>query len=79
MTVNVWPPIVSEPLRCAVVGFAAALKLTVPLPLPDAPAVTVNQLVLLLTAVHAQPAGAVTLVDPVEALATTDWLDGASV
>jgi hypothetical protein len=50
----------------------------VPSPLPDAPPVTVSQLVLLLTAVHAQPAGAVTFVEPVEALATTDWLDGAS-
>jgi len=43
-----------------------------PLPLPDAPAVTVNQLVLLLTAVHAQPFCAVTLVDPVPPPATTD-------
>jgi hypothetical protein len=76
--VKVWPPIVSVPVRCVVVAFAAALKLTVPLPLPDAPAVTVNQLVLLLTAVHAQPVCAVTLVDPVPPPATTDWLTGAT-
>jgi hypothetical protein len=68
---------VMVPVRCAVLAFAAALKLTVPLPLPDAPAVTVNQLVLLLTAVQAHPASAVTLVEPVPPLATTDWLVGA--
>jgi hypothetical protein len=60
-----------------VLALAAALKLTVPLPLPDAPPVTVNQLVLLLTAVQAQPFCAVTLVDPVPPFATTDWLVGA--
>ena len=53
-------------------AFAVVLKLTVPLPLPEAPAVTVNQLVLLLTAVHAHPLCAVTLVDPGPPPATTD-------
>ena len=41
--------------------------LTVPLPLPEAPAVTVSQLVALLTAVQLQPAPAVTLTVPVAA------------
>ena len=35
--------------------------MTVPFPVPDAPEVTVSQLVLLLTAVQAQPLPAVTL------------------
>ena len=57
-------------------GLAATLNATVPLPLPLAPLVTVIQLVLLLTAVHAHPAGAVTAVDPVPPPAATDWLVG---
>jgi len=59
-----------------VLAFADALKFTVPLPLPVAPAVTVSQPVSLLAAVHAQPACAVTAVDPVPPLTTTDWLVG---
>ena len=51
---------------------AAALNATVPLPLPLAPPVTVSHDVLLLTPVHAQPAGAVTLVEPVPPPAATD-------
>jgi len=43
----------------------------VPLPLPLAPAVTVIHAALL-TAVHAQPAPAVTAVLPVPPVATTD-------
>jgi hypothetical protein len=43
---------------------ADALNVTVPLPLPIAPLVTVSQPVPL-TAVHAHPLGTVTLVDPV--------------
>ena len=42
-TVNVWPAIVSVPLRGAVFGFAAGTEATVPLPDPLAPLVTVNQ------------------------------------
>ena len=52
-----------EPVRCVPLGFAVVLEPTVPLPLPLGPLVTVNQPVLLLTAVHAQPAGAVTPVN----------------
>ena len=70
-TENVWPAIVSVPLRGVVSGFAEALNATVPLPLPVAPLVTVNQ-DMLLTPVHEQPAGAVTVVDAVPPLATND-------
>jgi len=77
VTMNVWPPIVSVPFRWLVFGLADALNATVPLPLPLAPLVTVSQPVLLLTPVHAQPVGAVTLVDPVPPAAVTDWLAGA--
>ena len=52
-------------MRGLVLGLAAALNATVPLPLPLAPLVTVSHDVLLLTPVHAHPAGAVTVVDPV--------------
>ncbi|MCU1386108.1 MAG: hypothetical protein JWL71_4805 [Acidobacteria bacterium] len=63
VTVKVWPPIVSVPARAAPV-FAATLKLTVPLPVPDAPPVTVSHPALAL-AVHVQlPAEAVTATDP---------------
>jgi hypothetical protein len=78
LTVNVCPPIAIVPDRVVPLGFAAALKLTVPGPLPLAPAVTVSQLVLLLTAVHAHPAGVVTDVEPVPPPATTDWDVGVS-
>jgi hypothetical protein len=68
---------VSVPARVVPFGFAAALKLTGPLPLPVAPAVTVSQLVLLLTAVQEHPVGEVTVVDPVPPAATTDCDVGA--
>ena len=73
---KVSPPIVSVPVRACGFGFAVALKFTVPLPLPDAPPVIVNQLVSLLAAVQAHPAGPLTLVDPLPPAATTDWLPG---
>ena len=45
VTLNVWPAIVTEPVRCAVPVFAATVTLTVPLPvLPDP---TVNHAALL--------------------------------
>ena len=76
VTVSVCPPIVSVPLRCAVLALAVALKPTVPPPFPLAPLDTVSHDVLLLTLVHAQPVGAVTAVDPVPPAAATDWLAG---
>lgn len=54
VTVNVCPAIVNVPVR-AVPGFAATVKLTVPLLVPLAPAVTVIHDALL-AAVQAQPA-----------------------
>ena len=75
---KVCPAIVNVPVRVVVFGFAAALNATVPPPLPLAPLVTVSQDGSLLTAVHAQPASAVTVVDPVPPAAVTDWLVGTS-
>ena len=67
---KVWPPIVTVPLRCNVLLLAVTLKVTVPLPLPLAPPVTVIH-PLLLAAVHEQPepAATPTVLDPaVEAI-----------
>ena len=50
---NVWPAIVSVPIRSAVL-FGATPNATVPLPLPVAPEVTVIHGALLV-AVHAHP------------------------
>ena len=58
------PAIVSVAERWLVDVLAVAAKATVPEPLPDAPAVIVNQLALL-AAVHAQPDVDVTPADPV--------------
>lgn len=49
-----------------------------PLPLPLEPPVTVSHDVALLAAVHAQPAGAVTLALPLPPDAPGDALDGES-
>jgi hypothetical protein len=62
--VNVWPPAVIVPVRADVLGFAATLKVTAPLPEPLDPLVIVIQLAESV-AVHAQPLPAVTLKDPV--------------
>lgn len=69
-TVNVWPAIVSVPIRAGPV-FAATLKVTLPLPVPVAPDVMVIQDALL-AAVQPQPAPAVTAtLLPVAPLAST--------
>jgi len=60
---------VSVPVRPPPV-FAPMLNVTVPLPAPDAPPVTVIQLTFE-TAVQAHPAPAVTATDPVDADAAT--------
>jgi hypothetical protein len=70
--VKVLPPIVMVPARVVVAVLAAALKATLPLPVPLAPDVTVSQDVLLLTAVHAQVPPAVTATLPVPPAAATD-------
>jgi hypothetical protein len=68
-TVNVCPAIVSVPLRAAAL-FAATVKATVPLPVPDPP------LVMLIhdafdAAVHVHPLAVVTVDDPLPPLAST--------
>ena len=75
LTVKVIPAIVNVPVRAFLAVFAAALKSTVPSPLPLAPAVTLNHDVLL-AAVHAQPVPAVTLTVPVPPAAAIAWLVG---
>ena len=47
VTVTVWPATVSVPVRGLVAVFAATLNVTVAMPAPVAPAVTVIQLSLL--------------------------------
>ena len=56
---KVWPPIVTVPVRAPAV-FAATFSVTVPLPLPLAPFVTVIH-VALLVAGREHPLGAVTV------------------
>ena len=75
---NVFPAIVSVPVRDEVEVFAAAPKVTEPLPEPDAPALIVNHAALL-TAVHAQPAGAVTATLPLPPVDATLWEVGEIV
>ena len=77
VTLKLCPAIVNVPVRGLILLLAAALNATVPLPLPLAPLVTVSQDVLLLTPVHAHPAGDVTSVEPVPPAAATEPLVGA--
>ena len=60
VTVKVRPAIATVPVRCAVAGLAAMVRLTVPLPVPLAPPVTVIQAAPL-AALHAQVEVEVTL------------------
>ena len=73
VTVNVWPATVSVAVRALSSVLAAALNATAPAPLPAAPDVTVSQAALLV-AVQAQPAGAVTVTEPVPPAAVNAWL-----
>jgi hypothetical protein len=75
LTVNVWPAMLSDPEREFEVVFAATEYDTVPLPLPDAPAVIVIHDAALV-ADHGQPGTPVTVTDPVEAAPPTDTLVG---
>jgi hypothetical protein len=70
VTVKVSPPIVIDPVRDALDGFAAIEYDTEPLLVPVAPCVTVIQ-ASLLTEVQLQPLAAVTVTTPVDAPATT--------
>jgi len=72
--VKAWPAIVSVPVRAAP-AFDATLNATDPMPLPDAPLVSVIQ-ASFAVAVHAQPAPAVTPTLPVPPAESTAWLFG---
>jgi len=76
LTVKLWPPIVSAAARAWVDVFAAAVKLTVAVPLPLAVPLTVNQPGAVLAAVQAQPLSVVSVVDPPPPLAAICWLVG---
>jgi hypothetical protein len=70
VTVTVRPAIVSVPLRGEAVELAVTLKVTAPLPLPDAPlAIVIHP--LLLAAVQLQPLVVVTFEVALPALAAS--------
>jgi hypothetical protein len=73
--VKVCPAIVRVPVRAAPL-FDATLNDTDPLPLPDAPLVTLMN-ASFADAVQAQPAPAVTATLPPPPVESTDWLFGA--
>ena len=73
VTVKVDPPMVKVPVRLLVDVFAAALKPTVPFPVPLAPEVVVSQLALLV-AVQLHDGFAVTVTDLVSPPARIDAL-----
>jgi hypothetical protein len=75
VTVKVWPAMVSVPERGVPVGLAANEYPTVPIPLPDAPEVTVSHTALL-TAVQEHPAEAATKRETVPLLNATEALVG---
>ena len=78
LTVNSWPPIVIVPVRGCDVALASAVKLTLPVPLPFGGPLTISHPTALLAAVHAQPAGAVTVAVPLPPPTGIDWLVGLS-
>lgn len=78
MTVKVRVAMVSVVDRVVVAMFAVALNVTVPSPLPMAPAVTVSQLAGLL-AVHAHPVPALTFTEPFDAFEGSEALAADSV
>ena len=71
VTVKGCPATLSVPVRACAVVFAAAVNVTEPLLVPLPPLVTASHPVDVL-AVHAQPAGAVTFVEPLPPPAATD-------
>ena len=68
---NVWPATVSVPVRGVGSVLAAAENCTVPLPVPEAPAV-IDSHETLAVADHPQPAAVVTSTEPVALDAPTD-------
>ena len=77
-TVNVLPAIVSVPLREPAAVLAPTLYVTVPLPVPLAPAVTESQPVFVV-AVHVQPELAVTATVPVVAAGEVRSTDSGEI
>lgn len=71
VTVAVCPAMVTLPVRWMAAGFGAKLRVTLPFPEPLAPAVTAIHSEFE-DAVHAQPAGAVTITAPLPAPLSTD-------
>ena len=71
---NVWPAIVNVPVRGDADVFAPTLYVTVPLPVPFAPAVTDSHAVFVV-AVQMQPALAVTVTVPVVATGDVRFAD----
>ena len=75
VTINVRPAATIDPVR-GVVVLALTANATVPLPLPELPALMLIQLAVV-AAVHAQLfAEAVTAIDPDPPLSPTFWLEG---
>jgi hypothetical protein len=75
-TVKVFPAATIVPVRALLVVFAATLNETLPLPVPEAPAVTLIHGALVV-AVHAHVAAdAVTAMVPVPPASAKFWLDG---
>jgi hypothetical protein len=72
VTVNIWSAIVIVPVRLALPVFAATLKATDPLSVPEAPLVIVNHAALL-TAVHGQPVSIRTETVPLPADDVNVW------
>ena len=77
VTVTVEPPMVIVPVRLAVPVFAATRYVAVPFPLPAEPVTVIHDAPL--TAVHAQPTGAVTVMLPEPDNGVKDWLKGDAV
>jgi hypothetical protein len=77
VTLKTSPAIVRVPERPLVCAFGATVKLTVPVPLPDSPAVTVIHGTADV-AVHAHPPSDVTVARPDPPSEATDWLSGAT-
>lgn len=73
VTVNAIPAIVTVPVRVAVPVFAATVKVTLPVPLPEVPAMMVIHVAPAL-AVHAQPGPAVTVLPPSPPSLAKVWL-----
>src|SRR3954466_2579903 len=78
VTANELPLMLIVAVRSVLVELGAALNAAVPLPVPDAPPVTVTP-VRLLVVLQEQPSGAVTVIDPVPPVSGTDCDDGEIV